>query len=203
MGRTTQSAAFWILITILVFGTIIALTFIAGQFANGQTQPAITTTQKVSEVQEQVQSNTAQIDGTTAGLGIAGAGIAATFLNQFIKGRKLKNSNDLTDKDTGLSFLYIYRLIQTMDALIPEVTKCLDQPFNNDPMQKHLTIRMKLSDDANTTAQYLMTSLNTSPPSMTPSSTVIIADAQNTQKAKAIENTKTETVLPADSKTST
>lgn len=201
MARSVQSAITWIILAVMIFALVFALTFLAGQLiANGQTQS--TTQQKVAEVQEQVQDNTAQLDGTTAGLGIAGAGIAATFLNQFIKGRKLKKSDDITDKDTGLSFLYIYRLIQTMDAMIPAVSKCLDQPFNNDPMQKHLTIRMKLADDANSTAQYLMTTLNTSPPSMTPAGAVIIADAQNTQTAESIKNTKPETVQPVDQKPS-
>ena len=166
------------LVFIIIISNLFFLTAGVIGYVSGQTGATTTTVQKVEEVQEQVQSNSIQTDAALAGIGVTGAGLAATFLNSFIKGRKLAESDKRTDRDTMMSFLYIYRLIQTMDALIPEVSKCLDQPFNSDPMQKHQTIRMKLADDANQSAQYLMTHLNTAPPSMTPSAAVIVADAQ-------------------------
>lgn len=146
---------------------------------------AQTTTQKVEEVKQEVQSNSAQIDSTTAITGVTAAGTIGTFLAAYMKSRKLEKEDRGTDRDVGLSILYYYRLVQTMDAYIPEVTKCLDQAFNSDPMQKHVTVRMKLADDANAWAGYLMTSLNTAIPSMTPSAGVMIAEAAASNKANA------------------
>lgn len=125
-------------------------------------------------------------NGTDLTLGAGGLSAAAvTALVTLWQQGKLKKADKTTDKDVGLSVLNFYRLIQTMDALIPAVTKCLDQPFNSDPMQKHITIRMKLAEDANGWADYLKTSLNAAVPSMTPSSTVVVTDAQNTTTKQA------------------
>ena len=153
-------------------------------YAKGQSQQS--TSEKVEQVQDQVQANDIQIDATTATtVGAIGLGGLA-LVREIVGTKKLKKADDATDRDSGLSFLYMYRLIQTMDAMIPAVSKCLDQPFNSDPMMKDITIRRKLAEDAQSTANYLMVNLNTAVPSMTPAASVIVADAANTQKEQAV-----------------
>lgn len=185
------------LATLLAYVLIMLVVIVLGNLgAFAQTNTA-TPTQQVQEVKEQVNATDQQVDittiGTAGGIGVAGIALAREYINS----KKLKESDNQTDLDTGRSFLYIYRLIQTMDSLMPDVTRCLDQPFSADTMQRHITIRMKLSEDANATADYLKTTLNASVPSMTPSAAVIVADAKNIQPVAPLSTntaSKTETL---------
>lgn len=161
--------------------------------AFGQTQQTTTTSEKVEQVQEEVQSTAAQVDATTVTAGVAGAGVIATFLNSFLKGRKLSEEDKRTDRDLGLSFLYLYKLVQAMDVYVPGVAKCLDQPFDADPMARHITIRMKLAEDAAEHAIYLKQNLNVAVPSMTPSANVIVAEAKSATVAATPTPQKSDT----------
>lgn len=162
-----------------------AAVLILGCISYAKGQQLQTTSEKVAEVQDQVAANNVQIDTTTAatmgGIALGGIAVAREYMNS----KKLKKADEETDRDWGLSYLYVYRLIQTMDAKIPAIRDCLDQPFNSDPMMKDITIRRKLAEDAQSTANYLMVNLNTVVPSMTPAASVIVADAANTQKQAA------------------
>jgi hypothetical protein len=181
-----------IIVLIIFLGIVFTMALAIDAYGQQQQQTNTNTpTQQVQEVKEQVKATDQQADATTlataGGIGVAGIALAREYINS----KKLKASDNKTDLDTGRSFLYIYRLIQTMDAMIPAVSKCLDQPFSADNMQKHMTIRMKLADDANATADYLKTTLNASVPSMTPSSSVIVADAKNIQEAVPVSTNTT------------
>lgn len=159
--------------------------FVLGWVSYAKGQAVVdTATEKVEQVQQQVDANNVQIDTTTAatvgGIALGGIALGRELLkskSQDKVAEQLKQEDRKTDRDVGLTYLKVYRLIQTMDAFIPAVTKCLDQPFNSDPMAKDITIRKKLSEDATEWAEYLMTTLNTTIPSMTPSAAVIVADA--------------------------
>jgi hypothetical protein len=148
-------------------------------YASGQQQQTQqqTTSEKIESVQQEVQGNNVQLDATTATT-LAGIGVGGIALIRELMGRsKLKKADAATDKDTGMSLLYHYRLVQTMDAFLPGFSTCLDQPFSSDPMAKHITIRMKLAEDAAEWASYLATTLNVSTPSMTPAPSVTVADS--------------------------
>lgn len=156
-----------------------------------QTQSNINAQQqeKVEQVQQEVQSQGQQVDIATIAAGGTAAGAILTFVNSFLQGKKhtkkeieLKEEDRRTDQDVGLSHLYLYRLVQTMDAMIPEVSRCLDQPFDVDPMNKDMTIRRKLAEDAAEWAIYLRTSLNAPVPSMTPSAQVIMKESVKESK---------------------
>lgn len=189
---SSQNSALTILIIAAIIFGIVGISLVLGHFANGQT----TTGQQVQQVQEQVQQNAQQIDTTTLVAGGTAAGTIATFLANYLKTKKLDSSDKRTDRDIGLSLLYFYRLIQTMDAMIPAVSKCLDQPFSSDNMQRHITIRMKLADDANSTADYLKTSLNAAVPSMTPAASVIVAEATQQTQSPPIKEVPPNPLTP-------
>lgn len=179
---STDAKIWFMIFGLLVFAFVAAgFSFVYGQ----QQQSTTSTSEKVEQVQEEVQSTAAQVDATTVTAGVAGAGVIATFLNSFLKGRKLTEEDRKTDRDLGLSFLYLYKLVQAMDVYVPGVAKCLDQPFDADPMARHITIRMKLAEDAAEHAIYLKQNLNVAVPSMTPSANVIVAEAKSSSTVAA------------------
>lgn len=190
----------WLAISmILIFAIlIVALSIIGVGGVYGQN--IAETADKVEEVQEQVEANNAQIDATTVtgGAAVVGAGVA--IAREYINTKKLKKEDQLTDKDVGNSLLIRHRLIQSMEAYVPGMKEALDQPFYNDPMLKHITIRNKVAEDSQGWATYMMTVLQAPPPSMTPSASVLLADLNNqTQATQA----KTEQQTPPASNNTT
>lgn len=184
----------WITIS-LVLLTITLISLIAHVYAQSSSPPITTqiTPQQVETVKTEVQENSKQLDNTTLIAGGTAIGTLATAATAYLKSRSLEKSDKRTDRDTMMSQLYVYRLIQTMDAKIPEVRECLDQPFNSDPMQKDITIRRKLAEDASESAAYLMTTLNTSPPTMTPAAAVMMASAIQNSPSQSSEATTATT----------
>ena len=186
-------------LTLFTFIMVVGLLGFYTHLVSGQTPTTPqTTTQKITDVQEQVQSAGVQLDTTTAVTAgsIALGGIALG--KEYMSTKKLKKEDRATDKDTGTSLLIRYRLIQSMEQFVPGMKEALDQPFNTDTMQKDVTIRKKVAEDAQAWAEYMMTVLQAFPPSMTPSAGITSASVGNTQTQSATPNIEVKsTTLPA------
>lgn len=121
----------------MIFGVLIFACLVAGiGFAMGQTtsSPTAPVQQQVQEIKQETEGTSAQADATTAGLGVAGAGVGLTLLKQFLDQRKNTTRDRTTDKDAGYMFALISKWVQ-LKGLYPHMTdkQLFDLPISNNP----------------------------------------------------------------------
>ena len=120
----------------LFFIVFFASAFVLGiiNFVSAQTTTTNTMSEKVNEVQDQVASNTGQIDATTvvSGVGVVGAGIAVA--KQLLDQKTNKKRDRTTDGDAG-RFIILQSKFYQAKKLYPELSdsELLDLPVSNNP----------------------------------------------------------------------
>lgn len=115
----------------------VASAFVLGlvsSYAYGQQQTTATVSEKVNEVQDQIASNTSQIDTTTAAAGVGIAGAAVAVAKQFFDQKTNKKRDRTTDGDAG-RFIILQSKFYQLKKLYPELSEAelLDLPVSNNP----------------------------------------------------------------------
>lgn len=192
-----------------------ASAFVLGLISYAHGQAATSTSEKVEEVQQQVQSNNVQIDAATAtaGAGIVAGGIAV--VKQILDQKTNKKRDRTTDIDAGRFIILMSKFYQAK-KLYPHMTdaELLDLPVSNNPFATQtfgqaMTAEADMWADGNTVywgapkpnmSVPSATTVNAVKPTREDLKTVVVPDTQTPVTPQASTQTPTP---PAKAQTTT